>query len=265
MTYTLKNTVEIEGKGLHSGEKSRLRLHPAEQDITFHQSGSRFPAHWRFVKSTLRSTLLGNKEFHINTVEHLMSALWGAAVVACDIEVMEGSEVPALDGSAKPFYEWIQSAGLQPLEYSAPLIPTLTVQHDEKVMAIQPGDQTAFGYIHFPPPLGVESGIFDLRLYAQEIMPARTFGFLHEVEALRAAGLAQGADLDNALVIDEQGWHNAPRFPDEPLRHKILDALGDLYLCGYYLRDFHLTALKHGHTLGVELAKQVDLAIATYK
>jgi UDP-3-O-[3-hydroxymyristoyl] N-acetylglucosamine deacetylase len=118
-----------------------------------------------------------------------------------------------------------------------------------------------FGYIDFPPPLGVQAGAFPLAAATEQIAPARTFGFLREVEALRQQGLALGGALENALVIDETGYHNPARFEDEPLRHKLLDVLGDLYLCGARLTGFTLVAIKPGHALNVQLARQVAQAL----
>jgi UDP-3-O-[3-hydroxymyristoyl] N-acetylglucosamine deacetylase len=123
------------------------------------------------------------------------------------------------------------------------------------------GGDALFGYIDFAEPLGVQAGAFPLAAAAEQIAPARTFGFLREVEALRQQGLAQGGALDNALVIDETGYHNPARFEDEPLRHKLLDVLGDLYLCGARLTGFTLVAIKPGHALNVQLARQVAQAI----
>jgi hypothetical protein len=125
----------------------------------------------------------------------------------------------------------------------------------ESVASMMPGTETAFAYIQFPAPLGVQAGVFGLRDYATEIAPARTFGFLHEVEALRQQGLAKGGSLENALLIDQNGYYNSARFADEPLRHKVLDALGDLMLCGACPVGFHLTLIKAGHTLHRELAR----------
>ena len=131
----------------------------------------------------------------------------------------------------------------------------IQVRHADRYLALSLSGDTLFGYIQFPEPLGVQAGAFPIESALTEIAPARTFGFLREVEALRAQGLALGGALENALVIDETGYHNPARFEDEPLRHKLLDALGDLYLSGVYLRRFTLVAVKPGHALNVQLAR----------
>jgi len=132
---------------------------------------------------------------------------------------------------------------------------TVQAARGDRYLALSLSGDTLFGYIQFPEPLGVQAGAFPIVSALTEIAPARTFGFLREVEALRAQGLALGGALENALVIDETGYHNPARFEDEPLRHKLLDALGDLYLSGVYLRRFTLVAVKPGHALNVQLAR----------
>jgi UDP-3-O-[3-hydroxymyristoyl] N-acetylglucosamine deacetylase len=137
----------------------------------------------------------------------------------------------------------------------------IEARHADRYLGLAFGGGVLFGYIDFPAPLGVQAGAFPLAAAAEQIAPARTFGFLREVEALRQQGLAQGGALDNALVIGETGYHNPARFEDEPLRHKLLDVLGDLYLCGARLTGFTLVAIKPGHALNVQLARQVAQAI----
>jgi len=133
----------------------------------------------------------------------------------------------------------------------------------DRYLGLAFGGDALFGYIDFPAPLGVQAGAFPLAAAAEQIAPARTFGFLREVEALLQQGLALGGALENALVIDETGYHNPARFEDEPLRHKLLDVLGDLYLCGARLTGFTLVAIKPGHALNVQLARQVAQALFT--
>jgi len=137
----------------------------------------------------------------------------------------------------------------------------IEARHADRYLGLAFGGGVLFGYIDFPAPLGVQADAFPLADAAAQIAPARTFGFLREVEALRQQGLAQGGALDNALLIDETGYHNPARFEDEPLRHKLLDVLGDLYLCGARLTGFTLVAIKPGHALNVQLARQVAQAI----
>ena len=291
---TVRETVRFEGVGLHTGELCRIALHPVSEArtpcaITLRKGTSVFPARWDYVVDTTRATVLSDGATRIGTVEHLMAALWMTGITHCEIEVLQGNEIPILDGSALPFVEALQAvkAGIGVLPPSSRFPPlcegnrtgdrtewvppacggnlkegvTLESRRADRYLGLSFGGSVLFGYIDFPAPLGVQAGAFPLAAAAEQIAPARTFGFLREVEALRQQGLAQGGALDNALVIDETGYHNPARFEDEPLRHKLLDVLGDLYLCGARLTGFTLVAIKPGHTLNVQLARQVAQTI----
>jgi UDP-3-O-[3-hydroxymyristoyl] N-acetylglucosamine deacetylase len=299
---TVRETVRFEGVGLHTGKLCRIAIHPVSEvrtpcAITLRKGASVFPARWDFVVDTTRATVLGDGATRIGTVEHLMAALWITGITHCDIEVLQGDEIPILDGSALPFVEalqavkstvdaltpspsptvwargdapdmqqllWSAEAQLQPhAEASLPhsMSGLFQARHADRYLGLAFGGSALFGYIDFPAPLGVQAGAFPLAAAAEQIAPARTFGFLREVEALRQQGLALGGALDNALLIDETGYHNPARFEDEPLRHKLLDVLGDLYLCGARLTGFTLVAIKPGHALNVQLARQVAQAI----
>ena len=312
---TVRETVRFEGVGLHTGELCRIAIHPASEAhtpcaITLRKGTSVFPARWDFVVDTTRATVLGDGATRIGTVEHLMAALWMTGITHCEIEVLQGDEIPILDGSALPFVEALGAVKIAnppspqpspPLqrgerETESPLNPSssllawaegvgahggapsfplsrytgegdtrgegilLHARHADRYLGLSFGGGVLFGYIDFPAPLGVQAGAFPLAAAAEQIAPARTFGFLREVEALRQQGLALGGALDNALLIDETGYHNPARFEDEPLRHKLLDVLGDLYLCGARLTGFTLVAIKPGHALNVQLARQVAQA-----
>jgi len=287
---TVRETVRFEGVGLHTGELCRIAIHPASEAhtpcaIIIRKGASVFPARWDFVVDTTRATVLGDGATRIGTVEHLMAALWITGITHCDIEVLQGNEIPILDGSALPFVEALQAVKivmekLPPSLRFPPLregnqpnaVPPagrgnlkegvmIEARHANRYLGLSFGGSVLFGYIDFPAPLGVQADAFPLADAAAQIAPARTFGFLREVEALRQQGLAQGGALDNALLIDETGYHNPARFVDEPLRHKLLDVLGDLYLCGARLTGFTLVAIKPGHALNVQLARQVAQAI----
>jgi len=287
---TVRETVRFEGVGLHTGELCRIAIHPASEAhtpcaITLRKGTSVFPARWDFVVDTTRATVLGDGATRISTVEHLMAALWMTGITHCDIEVLQGDEIPILDGSALPFVQALGAVKIM-MEKLPPSLRFPPLREGNQPNAVPPagrgnlkegvmiearcadrylglsfGGGVLFGYIDFPAPLGVQAGAFPLAAAAEQIAPARTFGFLREVEALRQQGLAQGGALDNALVIGETGYHNPARFEDEPLRHKLLDVLGDLYLCGARLTGFTLVAIKPGHALNVQLARQVAQAI----
>ena len=287
---TVRETVSFEGVGLHTGETCRVAIHPvaaanAPCAITIRKGASVFPARWDFVVDTTRATVLGDGATRISTVEHLMAALWITGITHCEIEVLQGNEIPILDGSALPFVQALGAVKIV-MEKLPPSLRFPPLREGNQPNAVPPagrgnlkegvmiearcadrylglsfGGGVLFGYIDFPAPLGVQAGAFPLAAAAEQIAPARTFGFLREVEALRQQGLAQGGALDNALVIGETGYHNPARFEDEPLRHKLLDVLGDLYLCGARLTGFTLVAIKPGHALNVQLARQVAQAI----
>jgi UDP-3-O-acyl-N-acetylglucosamine deacetylase len=352
---TVRETVRFEGVGLHTGELCRIAIHPVSEVRTrpapspSARGQASFPARWDYVVDTTRATVLGDGATRVSTVEHLMAALWITGITHCDIEVLQGNEIPILDGSALPFVQALQAVKIanppspqpspplqrgeretesplnpsssphfvkgereteSPLnpsssphfvkgerETESPLNPSssllawaegvgahggapsfplsrytgegdtrgegilLHARHADRYLGLSFGGGVLFGYIDFPAPLGVQAGAFPLADAAAQIAPARTFGFLREVEALRQQGLALGGALDNALLIDETGYHNPARFEDEPLRHKLLDVLGDLYLCGARLTGFTLVAIKPGHALNVQLARQVAQAI----
>jgi len=293
---TLRETVYFEGVGLHTGEMCRVAVHPTSNArapcaITFRKEASTFPARWDYVVDTTRATVIGDRATRISTVEHLMAALWIAGITHCEIELLRGSEIPILDGSALPFVEALQAVKCTVDALTPSSSPTawargvgahggapsfsrvvgkgdtggegilLHARHADRYLGLSFGGDALFGYIDFPPPLGVQAGAFPLRAAAEQIAPARTFGFLREVEVLHQQGLALGGALENALVIDETGYHNPARFEDEPLRHKLLDVLGDLYLCGARLTNFTLVAIKPGHALNVQLARQVAQAL----
>ncbi|MFN3690751.1 MAG: UDP-3-O-acyl-N-acetylglucosamine deacetylase [Fimbriimonadales bacterium] len=282
---TVRETLYFEGVGLHTGARCKIALHPMEPRLSddTDASGERrvppaslhplavpcrilirkgkhtFPARWDYVVDTTRATVLGDGGVKISTVEHLMAALWMTGVTHCLIELVQGEEIPILDGSALPFVEAIcpfPPASL-PDTPQGVVGDTLQLRYADRYLALSLAGSTVFGYIQFPEPLGVQAGAFPMANALAAIAPARTFGFLREVEALRAQGLALGGALENALVIDETGYYNPARFEDEPLRHKLLDALGDLYLSGVCLRRFTLVAVKPGHALNVQLARLV--------
>ncbi|MGQ9657983.1 MAG: UDP-3-O-acyl-N-acetylglucosamine deacetylase [Fimbriimonadales bacterium] len=270
---TVRETICFEGIGLHTGEHCRVAVHPVSAGntpcaLTIRKGASVFPARWDYVVDTARATVLGNGATRVSTVEHLMAALWMTGITHAEIEVLHGDEIPILDGSALPFVEALGAsiAALPPLPVSERLRHgrsgiSFQLGQSHRFLGLACGGDTLFGYIDFPAPLGVQAGAFPLPAAAEQIAPARTFGFLHEVAALRQQGLAQGGTLENALVIDETGYHNPARFEDEPLRHKLLDVLGDLYLCGVRLSGFTLVAIKPGHTINAQLARQVAQAL----
>ncbi len=244
---TLKHPIRCSGIGLHSGHKVELALKPAPENtgITFHRvlDGRcvKIPARAEYVTDTRMCTTLGKDRACIATVEHLLSAMAGLGIDNAVVEV-GGPEVPIMDGSSAPFVFLIQCAGIQ--EQSAPkkvlrIIKKVSVEEDEKRCSLHPAVGFRVSYmLDYDHPLlrrRKSSVDFSSQAYTREVARARTFGFLHEIEALQKAGLALGGSLENAIVLDAFRVMNEGglRYEDECVRHKILDTVGDLALAGY--------------------------------
>ncbi len=220
---------------------------------------------------TSRATVLGSGEHRVSTVEHLLSALTGAGITNAHIAV-DGSEIPASDGSALEFITAIDAAGIE--NQGVPQRRTVVTEPQvfragDKVLAIVPAPAFRVRMmIDFPQPVGSQYVDYDSAVdgYRAAVAPNRTFGFRHEVEALIARGLAMGGSLDNAVVFDTDGPMAPLRSADEPARHKILDLIGDFALLGSY-PQCEVIAIKSGHALHFEavraLVAQAPLASAT--
>lgn len=242
---TLDHSIRCSGIGLHSGRKIDLVLHPAEEDsgITFVRSdlGVEIPATAEYVTDTRLCTTIGVGNAHVSTIEHLLSALAGLGVDNARIEV-SGPEVPIMDGSSAPFVFLIQCAGIREQGKAKKVLRILRrveVIDGSKRCALYPAAGFKISYLlDYDHPLLRQRKVkvdFSRQAYTREISRARTFGFLHEVEALQKAGLALGGSLENAIVLDTHRVVNEGglRYKDECVRHKILDTLGDLSLSGY--------------------------------
>lgn len=247
MQHTLKTTITIAGIGLHSGSVVTMRLCPAPADhgIVFVRTdlaaGNVIPARWDHVVDTRLCTMVGNDSgATVGTIEHLMAALRGCGVDNLRVE-LDAPEVPVMDGSSAPFVERIDDAGLQVQEAprrAIKILKDVVVEEEGKRVRLSPARGSVFsGQIDFRHPV-IGNQFYETRLvngnFRHELSEARTFGFVHEVEALRASGLARGGSMDNAIVLDQGRVLNAEglRFSDEFIRHKLLDAVGDLYLAG---------------------------------
>jgi UDP-3-O-[3-hydroxymyristoyl] N-acetylglucosamine deacetylase len=274
---TLKSIVRATGVGLHTGQKVTINLRPAPIDtgVVFRRvdlaSPIDIPARADLVGETRLSSCLVNGEAKVYTVEHLMSALAGLGVDNVFVD-LDGPEVPIMDGSAAPFVLLVQQAGLK--EQSAPkrflrVKKRVEVAEGDKWARLEPyaGFKLSFSIVFNHPVIDRSSQSvtvdFAETSYLKEIARARTFGFMHEVEALRESGLALGGGLDNAVVLDEYRVLNAEglRFADEFIRHKVLDAIGDIYLLGKPLLGA-FSAHKSGHGLNNRLLHRL-LADAT--
>lgn len=265
---TLKEEASCVGIGLHSGRKVSLALKPAAADrgIRFRRvdlGGIEIPATARYLSHINHATCLAKDGVRIETIEHLLASLRALSVDNVVVE-LDGPEVPIMDGSASPFIYLIHEAGIKSLpafRSYVRLSRPVSVGDGGRFVAAYPCDQMRLSYtINFDHPLlkHQEYSIeIDESSFVEEIAPARTFGFLRDVELMRQAGLALGGSLDNAIVLGETGVLNNPlRFPDEFVRHKILDLLGDLVLLGRPLLA-HVVAMRAGHALHTELVRTV--------
>jgi len=265
---TLAREVDVAGVGIHTGEFSRLRLRPAPPDTgrVFRRVDVtppvEIPATVDFVVDTELCTTLGRGETRVRTVEHLLAALAGADIDNVVVEI-EGPEVPALDGSAQPFVDLLRQAGRQDQDRPAPMLTfgeAGGLEHSEARYAWLPADRwTISCAVEFDHPcIGRQFASFtiDPETFGRDVAPARTFGFLREADALRQRGLARGASTANTLVLTNDGLHPEVhlRFPDEFVRHKLLDLVGDLALAGRRIRG-HIVADRPSHRANIELVR----------
>ena len=261
---TLRNSIKATGVGLHTGEKVLLTLSPAPVDtgIVFRRTDlnpvAEIPARADLVGETTLSTCLIHNDARVSTIEHLLSAMAGLGVDNAYVDVT-APEIPIMDGSAAPFVFLLQSAGL--VEQHAPkkfirVKREVTVTDGDKSAKFLPlaGLKISFG-IDFDHPVFKHRAAtteidFSTTSFVREISRARTFGFVEEIEYLRSKGLARGGSMDNAIVIDDYKVLNNDglRYEDEFVKHKVLDAIGDLYLLGYSLIGEY-QAFKSGHAL----------------
>lgn len=266
---TFKQRASYEGVGLHTGERVRLTLAPAPADsgISFVRTdlapGVEIPALSSAVVDTVLNTSLGRGGVRIGTVEHLLAALVGCGIDTARIEV-EGPEVPIGDGSGAPFVQLIQRAGIHELRAPRRFLQVkkpIVVSDGDKLVKLLPARRFRVTYtIDFQHPLISDQTYtveLDGRSFQKEIARARTFGFKRDVEKLHRAGLARGGSLENAVVVDDFHILNPEglRFPDEFVRHKVLDAIGDLALLGMPVIG-HLIAVKSGHSLNQQLVRK---------
>ena len=267
---TLRVSIQSAGVGLHSGQKVQMTLHPAPVNtgIVFRRIDlspvREIPARADWVEETDLSTGLGTGEARVTTVEHLLSALCGLGIDNAYVD-LDGAEVPIMDGSAGPFVYLLQTAGI--CEQSSPkrfirILEPVTVAEGDKTASLRPYDgfRITFGIDFDHPVFREQSGRTTVDIsseaFVREISRARTFGFVHEFEYMRSRGLARGGSVDNAIVIDDYRILNEEglRYEDEFVKHKILDALGDLYLVGHQILGEY-EGIKSGHALNNQLVR----------
>jgi len=242
---TIAKSVEVVGIGLHKGESIRLRIEPMDADsgIIFYRSdlGRSIPLKVSSVIDTRMATVIGQADGYISTIEHFLSAIYAYGIDNLRV-VLEGNEMPIMDGSSASFCLLLDEAGIKELDRPKKILRILRpveVRDGEKYVRLEPSKRAEFDFEIFfdHPAIGRQRYRFDFtkRRYLEEIARARTFGFARDIQYLQSQNLALGASLKNAVGLDEDRVLNPEglRYPDEFVRHKILDAMGDMRVAGY--------------------------------
>lgn len=263
---TLAHAAILYGQGLHSGRKSGLILEPLPPNSGIHFVGvsetTVVPAHVDFVESTGFATTVRLGQTQAGTIEHLMSALCAYGI--SNVLIKCNGEVPVMDGSAREFCRLFEEVGLSEQDgewYEIDIKKVIEVGDGKEFIRIEPADEFSVDYtLRYPEPVGEQQFSFTLSdpaTYRDQIAPARTFSFVKDVGHLQRQGLALGGRFDNFLLIGTEGAINDEwRFPNEPVRHKVLDAIGDLFLLGRRLRG-KVTARMTGHSDNIAILKKV--------
>jgi len=272
---TIKKAVEVVGIGLHKGVPVKLRLEPMPENsgITFYRSDKAvsIPLGIESVVDTKMATVIGKNGVVISTIEHLMSAITAFGIDNLRI-ILDNDEIPIMDGSAISFCLLLKEAGILEQNKSKKFIKIkkeVEVTLDDKIAKVIPSDETSYSFkINFNHPVIGEQFYkfnFSTQNYIEEIAKARTFGFLKEVQYLRSIGLALGGSLDNAIVLDDKKILNENlRYNDEFVKHKILDAMGDMRLLGYNIIGSY-DAFSSGHHLNHLLTEKIFASSENYE
>jgi len=267
LEQTIAEALEFTGVGLHSGAPVTMRLLPAPagSGIVFRRTdldNFEIPATGRNVAKVSYATSLMRQGVLISTTEHLLSALIGMGVDNVIVE-LDNLELPILDGSALPYVQAFLSAGIRTQRRRRETVRVLRpveVREGDKFIGVYPGTGYSIRYaIDFPSPIGHQSASVDLaaETYGTEIAPARTFGYKGDEKRLRDMGLIRGASAENAIILGAKGPENGPlRFPDEYVRHKVLDLIGDLALAGRRIEG-HVVAQRAGHAMHTALVSRL--------
>ncbi len=263
---TVQEATVIYGLGLHSGGRTGMVIQPLPPDAGIHfvtlPRGVTMPAHVSSVAETSYATTLTRDGESIRTVEHLLSALHACGITNLLVKVH--GEIPVLDGSALGFLDHLEKVGIVDQDsavHEVVIDRRYEVRDGEKILAFEPADVFSVSYqLIYPPPIGDQHFNYvhdDVEAFREQIAPARTFGFMRDLKMINELGLGSGGRLDNFILVGEDNVINTElRFPDEFVRHKILDIIGDLYLMGYPVRgkvSAHLT----GHRDNIELQRQI--------
>ena len=270
---TIQKAVELVGIGLHKGSPVKLRLEPLESNdgIVFYRSDVdvAIPLVPANVVDTRMATVIGKDGFVISTIEHMLSAVYAYGIDNLKV-IVDADEIPVMDGSSASFCMLLDEAGTKELDFPKKIMKIkkdIIVKEGEKYVKLSPSADLRYNFtIKFPHPIIQNQDYileFTKESYKNEISRARTFGFLHEVQYLRSKGLALGSSLENAIVLDEKKVLNPEglRFPDEFVRHKILDAIGDMSLIGMnFIGNYEAMAGSHdlNHKLTLKLLKDAE-------
>jgi len=270
---TIQKAVELVGIGLHKGSPVKLRLEPLESNsgIVFYRSDVdvAIPLLPQNVVDTKMATVIGKDGYVISTIEHMLSAVYAYGIDNLKV-IVDADEIPVMDGSSASFCMLLDEAGIHELEVPKKVMritKEVIVQDGDKYVKLSPSPDLRYDFtIKFPHPVIQNQDYvleFSKENYKKEIARARTFGFLHEVQYLRSKGLALGGSLENAIVLDDKKVLNPEglRFSDEFVRHKILDAIGDMSLIGMnFVGNYEAMAGSHdlNHKLTLELLKDAD-------
>lgn len=262
--HTLNSTAVMYGRGLHTGEECRIELVPSDTDtgVVFISGGEEIRAVVSNVRDTNRGTTLCGESAEVHTVEHLLAALAGMGITNVQVRV-EGPEIPAGDGSALPFVELIESAGIVDQRAKSAVVKVtepIWIADGSKYLLATPDERfRVTEFISFQHPLIGEDAlslVIDPETFKREIAPARTFCTSSEIETILSLGLGKGGTEDNVIVVYEDSYSVPLRFKDEFVRHKVLDLIGDLSLIGASLQA-DVTAIKSSHALNIALAGKI--------
>jgi len=266
---TISKTVEIDGVGLHTGQKVKVKFKPADENtgvefIRVDLAGKpRVKAHMSNLIERPRRTSIGIENVEIHTIEHVMAALVGLGIDNITVE-LDAEELPGLDGSALPFLEILKKAGAKEQNairiYFQPKEPLFMEEGDSSVMILPASDFRVSYTMSYPHPMlksQYASFEFDAQIFEKELAPSRTFCLQQEADELTRQGLGKGANYENTVVVgDSEIVNNELRFDDEFVRHKMCDLIGDLYLLGHPLKG-HVIGIKSGHPLNIKLLKKI--------
>ena len=265
---TIKKSVEVTGIGLHSGEPIKMLLEPmpVNSGIVFvhANSGTTLPLSVDSITETKLATVLGKKPNAISTIEHFLSAIYAYGIDNLRVYIY-GNEMPVMDGSAVSFCMLLDEAGIKKQEFAKSLMlikKEVKVEHNGKIASLKPAKKPIFNFeINFNHPIiGAQKYSFEFskHKYIEEIARARTFGFLRDIQYLQSINLALGASLENAIGLDENSVLNPEglRFENEFVRHKILDAIGDMMVLGHHIVGEY-SAVASSHELNHLLTKKL--------